>query len=139
VAAALVAGGFAGSTQEAFGRYLRDGGPAWERKIEVSPREAAERVAAAGGVSFVAHPGETFDERTLLALLEEGIDGLEVVHPSHSRERTAALRAMAASRNAPVCGGSDFHGGKRNDTSSVGVYTVTAAEVETIRTYRHTS
>lgn len=139
VAAAMVAAGLAGSTQEAFGKYLRDGGPAWERKIEVSPREAAERVAASGGVSFVAHPGESFDERTLLALLDEGINGLEVVHPSHSRGRTATLRALAASRNAPVCGGSDFHGGKRNDTVSIGAHTITAEEVEVIRTYRHSS
>jgi 3',5'-nucleoside bisphosphate phosphatase len=139
VAAAMVAGGFAGSIQEAFGRFLRDGGPAWEQKVDVSPRDAAERVAEAGGVSFVAHPGETFDTRTLSALLDQGIDGVEAVHPSHSQERTAALRALAAERRVPLCGGSDFHGGKKNDGALVGRYTVSAEELETIRSYRHTS
>jgi predicted metal-dependent phosphoesterase TrpH len=139
VAAAMVAGGFAGSIQEAFGRFLRDGGPAWEQKVDVSPRDAAERIAEAGGVTFVAHPGEWFDTETVSALLDQGIDGVEAVHPSHSQERTAVLRALAAARHIPVCGGSDFHGGKRNDGSIVGRYTVSAEELETIRRHRHTS
>jgi hypothetical protein len=139
VAAALVEAGYTGSYQEAFGKYLRDGGPAWEQKVEISPREVADRVAASGGVSFIAHPGEMFDNATLTALLAAGIDGVEAVHPSHSRERTASLRTLAASRRVPICGGSDFHGGKRNDASAIGKYTLPAADVDTIRTYRHTS
>ena len=66
IATALVEEGFIESYQEAFARYLGFGRPAYERKYQITPREAVRLLAEAGGLSFIAHPGNAIDERVLL-------------------------------------------------------------------------
>jgi len=139
IATVLVNRGFVGSYQQAFARYLRNGGPAWEGKHGITPLETARLISSAGGVSFVAHPGDTLDEPILDRLITEGVDGIEVVHPSHSPERVTRFKTLAQTRRLPRCGGSDFHGGGRNDSGAVGKYFVSLHDVETIRSYRSNS
>jgi predicted metal-dependent phosphoesterase TrpH len=124
VAASLVDGGFVGSLNEAFARFLANGRPAYEEKFRSAPGEVFRLVAGAGGLSFVAHPGEAIDGPLLHRLITEGVDGIEVVHPSHSPERTAHYRGIAAEYCLLTSGGSDFHGGKRNDDDALGRFTV---------------
>ena len=133
IAAALVEAGLVDNYQAAFGRYLGFGKPAYERKYQVSPREAIRMVADAGGLSFIAHPGNAIDERVLFALIKEGVDGIEVVHPSHSSERTAYYRGIAEEYFLLTSGGSDFHGGRRNDLDVLGRFSVPAEAVEKMR------
>jgi predicted metal-dependent phosphoesterase TrpH len=133
IAGALVEEGFIDSYQEAFSRYLGFGRPAYERKYQVSPRDAIRLVAEAGGLSFIAHPGNAIDERVLLALIKEGVDGIEVVHPSHSEERTAYYRGIAEEYFLLASGGSDFHGGPKRDSETLGRYTITEEAVEMMR------
>ncbi len=133
IAAALVDEGLVDNYQAAFARYLGFGKPAYERKYQVPPREAIRMVADAGGLSFVAHPGNAIDERVMLALIKEGVDGIEVVHPSHSGEREGYYRGIAEEYFLLTSGGSDFHGGKRNDLDVLGRYSIPADVVEMMR------
>ncbi len=133
IAAALVEEGLLESYQEAFARYLGFGRPAYERKYQIAPREAIKLVAEAGGLSFIAHPGTAIDERVLLWLIKEGVDGIEVVHPSHSEERTAYYRGIAEEYFLLVSGGSDFHGGRKNDDDVLGRFTISRESVEAMR------
>jgi len=133
IAAALVEEGLVDNYQAAFARYLGFGKPAYERKYQVPPRDAIRMVADAGGLSFVAHPGNAIDERVLLALIKEGVDGIEVVHPSHSRERMAYYRGIAEEYFLLTSGGSDFHGGRRNDLDVLGRFSIPADAVEMMR------
>ena len=72
----------------------------------------------AGGVSVLAHPGQTRISRTRLAnsiaeMAEFGLDGLEILYPSHSRKMRRRLYKIAARHGLAVSGGSDFHGENR--------------------------
>ncbi len=133
IANALVEEELVGSYQEAFFRYLAGGKPAYEEKYQVPPREAVEMIASAGGWTFIAHPGNNLDERVLLRLIQEGVDGIEVVHPSHSLELETHYRGIAGEYFLLASGGSDFHGGRRNDHEAFGRYTIPYDHVEAMR------
>jgi 3',5'-nucleoside bisphosphate phosphatase len=133
VAAALVQAGVVATHQEAFARFLSAGRPAFEEKYRITVREAITIIGRAGGVSCVAHPGSSLDERVLLTLIKEGVDGIEVVHPSHSPERVAYYRGIAEEYFLLVSGGSDFHGGRKNDDDALGRFVISAQEVDVMR------
>jgi predicted metal-dependent phosphoesterase TrpH len=133
IANALVENGYVESYQEAFWKYLGNGKPAYERKYHITPREAIELIAGAGGLSFVAHPGAGMEEAVLLSIIREGIDGIEVVHPSHPPELATYYRGIVSEYFLLASGGSDFHGGRRNDDDALGKFTVTDASVAMMR------
>ncbi|HUI09929.1 MAG TPA: PHP domain-containing protein [Bacteroidota bacterium] len=133
IATALVEEGLIGTYQEAFTRYIGFGKPAYEKKYMISPREAISMIAAAGGLSFIAHPSTFIEEGVLLDIIHAGIDGIEVVHPSHTPELVAHYRGIVGEYFLLASGGSDFHGGKRNDLDAFGRYTVSEAELTMMR------
>ncbi len=133
IAIALLEEGLIGSYQEAFAKYLGYGKPAYEKKYQIPPQEAIKLLSAAGGLSFIAHPGSTIDESMLVGLIDDGIDGIEVVHPSLTPERSAYYRGIVSEYYLLACGGSDFHGGKRNDADALGKYTITDGDVAMMR------
>ncbi len=133
IANAMVDEGLTASYHEAFYKYIGFGKPAYEDKYQISPHRAVQMIAAAGGLSFIAHPGAALDERTLLDLLNEGVDGIEVVHPSHSPERVAYYRGVAARYGLLTSGGSDFHGGRRNDDGALGAFSIGEEEVTAMK------
>ncbi len=99
------------TTQEGFDRFLKTGRPAYVPKLTCPVQEAVERIHAAGGLAFVAHPGLARGLRKLLpALLELPFDGIEAYHISHSPGRTREFVELAESRGLLVSGGSDCHG-----------------------------
>ncbi len=133
IATALVEEGLIGTYQEAFSKYIGFGKPAYEKKYMISPREAIALVAAAGGLSFLAHPSTFITEAVLQEVIDAGIDGIEVVHPSHSPELVAHYRGIVSEYFLLASGGSDFHGGKRNDRESFGRYVISSEDVEMMR------
>lgn len=133
IAVALLEGGLTGTYHEAFFKYLGFGKPAYEQKVHIAPAEAIGLIAEAGGLSFVAHPGVAMEERTLLALIEDGVDGIEAVHPSHSPELTAHYTGIAQEYFLLTSGGSDFHGVRRNDHDALGRYAITEQQVAAMR------
>jgi predicted metal-dependent phosphoesterase TrpH len=133
IAHALLDEGMIGTYNEAFFKYIGNGKPAYEKKFRLSPKEAIELISSAGGVSFVAHPGTTIGEQTLLDVIRTGIDGIEVVHPSHSPERVAHYSGIVDEYFLLASGGSDFHGGRRNDDEAFGKYYIPDEDVELMR------
>jgi len=133
IANALVEEGLTETYNEAFMRYLAYGKPAYEKKYRVSPQAAIELLSSAGGVSFIAHPGNNIDDKVLLELINAGVDGIEVIHPSHSPERVAHFQGIASEYFLLVSGGSDFHGGKRNDQDALGRFFIPTSQVDMIR------
>lgn len=110
VAWALVREGFCSTYEEAFAKYLRSGGPCWVPRPRISFDEAVELIRGAGGVAVLAHPGLLCSERTVLALIERGVDGIECFHPKHSDAQADRYRRVATERGLLVTGGSDCHG-----------------------------
>ncbi len=109
----LQAHGYAISFQEAI-KQITDTG---FRSIMADMGEAVAAVHAAGGVALIAHPGRRETGFTLydVALLdavsaEIPLDGIEVVHPSHSAEQIAEYDRYVARRGWLKSTGSDSHG-----------------------------
>lgn len=132
IAKAMVEKGVVKNFQSAFNKYIGDGASAHEKKIHVSPYSAIKIINDAGGLAFIAHPGK-MKESILTSLIQLGIDGIEVVHPSHKRSQQKFYRGIVNQYCLLESGGSDFHGGFRNDEDNLGKYTISDAIVENIR------
>ena len=133
IAIAMVNEGHAQSYHQAFNKYLGDGRPAYERKEEFSPEETVRLIADAGGLSFLAHPGNSLDDTLLARLISSGLDGIEVVHPSHSPALVNYYRGIVNEYCLMECGGSDFHGGLKGDDEILGRFGIPPASVEIMR------
>jgi len=120
IAHALLVNGFVTNYDEAFEKYIGLNGPAYENKIHFSPKDAIDLISQAGGLSFLAHPNKTFNETELISLIEMGIDGMEVIHPSHNAERINYYRGITIQYFLLESGGSDFHGAKKRDDENFG-------------------
>lgn len=133
IASALVDNGLIETYNEAFLKYIGTGMPAYEKKYQLSPMEAVKLIATTGGLSFLAHPGKYTSEVELLQLIDAGVDGIEVVHPSHSKSQQEFYRNLVQQYFLLESGGSDFHGGKKNDDEVLGSYTVPLQVVDEMR------
>jgi predicted metal-dependent phosphoesterase TrpH len=112
---ALIAAGYAASVEDAFNRLIGWGGPGYVAREGMGPREAIDRIRAAGGVPVLAHFSEAPDQVPLLReLVEIGLAGLEVYYISFAPETVKAVGAVAAELGLLATGGSDYHG----DTST---------------------
>jgi predicted metal-dependent phosphoesterase TrpH len=118
---------------EAFNKYIKNGGPAYERKVHLSPQSAFKIISDAGGLSFIAHPAH-MPESMVKELIEAGADGIEVIHPSHSKDLIRCYRGIVNEYYLLESGGSDFHGGKREDDAKFGKFFTTPAVVDAMRT-----
>lgn len=107
---ALVEEGLVRDERTAFGRYLSRGRPAFVEKRPSPPEEVIERAHAAGGVVLVAHPGREHSLGDIERWIDAGLDGIEVLHPSHRKHMRRELGALAEARGLLCGGGSDWHG-----------------------------
>jgi predicted metal-dependent phosphoesterase TrpH len=87
-------------------------------------------IAGAGGLSFLAHPGMMVNGKELSMMITLGIDGIETVHPSHTAEIQRYYKGIVDQYYLLECGGSDFHGGLRNDDRNFGQYGISFDAVE---------
>lgn len=133
VANVIIDEGFAESHQEVFTKYIGYKGPAYVEKFQCSPEEVISLIAAAGGLSFLAHPGNSVNEQTISRLIKAGMDGIETIHPSHSPEMVAHYKGVVHEYFLLECGGSDFHGGRRNDDAFLGRYTIPLTSIDAMR------
>ncbi len=132
IAKALVKLGVVNNYYEAFWKYLKDGGPAYEKKIHISPSSAIKIINDAGGLAFVAHPGN-MKEKLLFELIEAGLDGIEVIHPSHTEKTQRFYEKIAEQYCLLKSGGSDFHGGEKEDENNLGKFFIPPLFVEEMR------
>jgi predicted metal-dependent phosphoesterase TrpH len=132
IATALLEAGYVGNFYEAFEKYIGNNCPAFERKIHVSPQSALKLINDAQGLSFIAHPG-FISERILLSLINFGLDGIEVLHPSHNPSQIKFYRGIVNEYCLLASGGSDFHGGGREDEKNLGKYCIPYSDFETMK------
>jgi predicted metal-dependent phosphoesterase TrpH len=110
VARAMIAEGWAVDFRDAFERYLGNGRPAYVSKERLAVVDAIGLIHRAGGLAILAHPSHTGTRERIAAFVAQGIDGVEVRHPSHSSEDTARLGALVDHFSLVPSGGSDWHG-----------------------------
>lgn len=133
IAAVLVNKGYVASLKEAFIRYLSNQRLGTIPSDYLSCHEVIERIKMAGGAVVVAHPGQMYNDEELDQLVEAGIDGMEVIHPSHNYEVQKEMEAYAEKHNLLITGGSDFHGGNANYQKYFGVVTISMDHVHAMR------
>ena len=110
VARALQQAGHVSGTQEAFDRFLANGGPAFVTRPGSSPEVVTGIIHRAGGLASLAHPGRTRIDARIPELAAAGLDALEVYHSDHDEAAVERYRQLASSLGLMTTGGSDFHG-----------------------------
>ncbi|MCB0723643.1 MAG: PHP domain-containing protein [Ignavibacteriae bacterium] len=133
VAKALVKEGFVKTRAEAFMKYIGDGKPAFVKKPVPNAKEAIQLISSIGGLSFVAHPGKMVRGEMLDELLKYGLDGVEVIHPSHGREDIEYFSSIASDNFLLVSGGSDFHGIYDREYGNMGNYVIPSYNIVNMR------
>ncbi len=110
VANALVARGHVRDRREAFDRWLGAGRPAYVAKPAFRAVDAIALIHAAGGLAIWAHPGALGRREAVQSLVNDGLDGIEVRHPSQNVDDQRRLQALADHFALVPSGGSDWHG-----------------------------
>lgn len=110
IARALVAGGWVKEFRDAFDVWLGFGRPAYAPKDRFDVADAIALVHRAGGIAVWAHPGEQATPARLGRLKALGLDGVEVLHPSHPPYLVERLVGHAETLGLLPSGGSDWHG-----------------------------
>jgi predicted metal-dependent phosphoesterase TrpH len=112
---------YVSSIKNAFDKYLGHGAPAYVDKERLTPREAMSRIVGARGVAVLAHPvqlraqNDAELEAMVKNLVQQGLDGMEVIHSDHDDATIEKLSRLADRFQLIKTGGSDFHGTNKKD------------------------
>jgi 3',5'-nucleoside bisphosphate phosphatase len=116
IADALIKAGHVRDRQEAFDRFLADGGPAHVPRYTIELERGIELIHRAGGLAVIAHPWGRGREHLLppnvvqVLVDDHGLDGIEVDHQDHDANTRRRLRLLADSLGLLATGSSDYHG-----------------------------
>ncbi|PID72257.1 MAG: phosphoesterase [Desulfobulbus propionicus] len=111
----LIEKGVVKTFNDAFRIYLGKGQKAWHSRFCYSAIETIKTIHEAGGIAVLAHPGVIDHEhKRQPAIIRElalyGLDGIEVIYPTHSKKFQKTLLDLAEKHHLLVTGGSDYHG-----------------------------
>jgi len=135
IARALLDEGYVETMQEAFDRFIANGGPAYVPRLRLSPPEVIQTIIEAGGVPVLAHAVHSGEEAVALIpeLVSYGLQGLEVYYPNHSSKDVAMLLEMCQQYDLLSTGGTDFHGPNIGEGAPLGSIHVPMECVEQLR------
>jgi predicted metal-dependent phosphoesterase TrpH len=94
----------------AYRRLFKGDGPCSGDIVYADACDAVEAVKRDGGLAFLAHPGQTDSFDLVPALVEAGLDGIEVSHPDNEPSQRERAAALCAGFGLLQSGGSDAHG-----------------------------
>lgn len=110
VARALVDCGACDDIRDAFRRYLGRGRAAYVEKPLPNLSDVTSLVHDVRGLTVAAHLGDHGTEAQLRIFQDEGLDCVEVRHPSHPPAVEQRLVKIAERLGLGISGGSDWHG-----------------------------
>ncbi len=114
-ATALYRKGYVATRQEAFEKYIGHGHPGYVKRVRFAPKECIDTIHEAGGLAVLAHPnlyGFSSSEKEVMLneLTALGLDGMETLYSTHSKEEVVDLLKLCLKYKLFPTGGSDFHG-----------------------------
>lgn len=114
-ATALLHQGYVSTREEAFDKYIARGKCAYVPRKKLTPKECISVIHEAGGLAVLAHPMlYSFDDEQIEdlvhALKEDGLNGLETLYCTHSKQDVLMLLNLCLKYKLLPTGGSDFHG-----------------------------
>jgi predicted metal-dependent phosphoesterase TrpH len=101
--------------------------------------EAIRRIIDAGGMAVLAHPVSFGNMDLLPDLVDTGLGGIEVYHPSHGTDAERVCLEAAEQYNLVTTGGSDFHGMYGNGSEILGSRSPGYEAVEQLLSQAHCS
>ena len=110
VARALVDAGACDDISDAFKRYLGRGRAAYVEKPLPTLNQVTSLIHTVGGLTLAAHLGDHGTEGQIRLFQDQGLDGVEVRHPSHAPAIEQRLTRIAERLGLAISGGSDWHG-----------------------------
>ena len=126
VAKAMVRKGYFQNYKSAFTNYLVKGKPAYVKGKKLSYKEAIQVINNSGGISILAHPGQIYKtlevEKIVRNLKFYGLKGVEVYHPSHSKQQSNSFYNLCRKHKLIITGGSDFHDKEASKDNLIGSY-----------------
>ena len=133
IAFALLEANVVSNYNEAFFKYIGDNKPAYVKKPNINTADAVKLITETGGLSFIAHPGKAIRDNFIIELIEQGVDGIEIIHPSHTRDDIGYFLDVTGQYFLLESGGSDFHGGRMNDDTILGNYCIPVTKVNAMK------
>lgn len=131
LAAALIKYGHVSSQEEAFNRFLDRGSLAYFPRKKLSLVEAIELLRIGKAVPILAHPGKIDNWSIIEPLIQKGLSGIEVYHPSNGKIQTEKLKKMCKLKGLIPTGGTDFH--EERSETILGSIKVGSAIVELLK------
>ena len=125
IAQLLIRKGAVRTMDEAFDKYLGQRGAAYVPRFVFPAGDAIALIHNAGGLAVLAHPqqlektGENFP-KVIESLCHQGLDGIEVYYPTHSRQFRKMLLRFVKKHDLIITGGSDYHGNIRPGSTLAG-------------------
>jgi predicted metal-dependent phosphoesterase TrpH len=132
VARALIEGGHVRSVHAAFQRWLGPGKPAFVERERPAAAETISLIHRCGGAAVLAHPALSGRDEEITALVEAGMDGIEVHCTEMSQEQQRHYIALAKEHGLLLSGGSDCHG-RWKDANVIGQVRVATELVDALR------
>jgi hypothetical protein len=139
LARALIRAGYAADNNDAFDRFLGREHPWYVPYEKWKAQDVVAAIAAAGGVSSLAHAvWYENSDRLIRELAATGLDALEVRHPDHDPAFEERLSSLARELTLATSAGSDFHGAPEGRKRPGGVFG-DGAMLESLRARRKKS
>lgn len=132
IASVLHRKNYVSSKREAFDRLLAGNGPAYVQNGYPEVPDVIELINKCGGVCVLAHPGPYYNFEDLRFFLNNGITGMEYIHPSHNYVTSKKIKDYAENYKLLLSGGSDFHGTRPHEEQYLGVVCVDKIRAERI-------
>lgn len=126
VANAMVRKGYFENYKSAFTNFLVKGKPAYIKGHKLNYKDVIQVITNAGGIPVLAHPGQIYKSLEVESIIKNlkcfGLKGVEVYHPSHSKEQTNNFYNLSKKYRLLITGGSDFHGKEGLKENLIGSY-----------------
>lgn len=126
VANAMVKKGYFDNYKSAFTTYLIKGKPAYIKGFKLDYKETLNLIHTCGGIPVLAHPGQIYRGMGIEKMVKDlkcyGLKGIEVYHPSHTKEQTNYFYNLATKYKLCITGGSDYHGNQSLHDTGLGSY-----------------
>ena len=115
IARAITSCGGSANIMEAYAKFINNNSDVYVERKTVSPHDAVEIIAEAGGIPVFAHPIDVeIADNLTQELVNYGLRGIEAYHRKHSPAAVEHFSTLAEQYGLIVTGGSDFHAPSMN-------------------------
>jgi len=130
VARLMIERGYVRTIREAFDRYLsyETNQISYTVGDFISSQVAIETIAAAGGISVLAHPTIAMFDRYVDPLMAFGLQGIEIFKGSRPSIEEFYLETVVKDKGLLTTGGSDWHG--YHQTQTLGSFYVNSGQIQ---------